>query len=133
MAGRLRRWLVGLVVIACAAGLLAAVGPASSGTPGPWQERFITDAQGRALILYGLNTSEGAMNSPDGMPWIKQSSVSQEYTLLGTDFVRYLISWQQIEPEPGQFNEAYLAQVAQRVSWYQKQGYHVLLDMQQDM
>jgi len=132
MAGRLRRWLVGLVVIACAAGLLAAVGPTPSGR-GPWQERFITDSQGRALILYGLDTSEDAATSADGMPWIKQSDVSAEYNLLGTDFVRYLISWQQIEPEPGQFNLKYLAEVAQRVSWYQQQGYHVLLDMQQNM
>ena len=132
MAGRLRRWLVGLVVIACAAGLLAAMGPTPSGR-GPWQERFITDSQGRALILYGLNTSDGAATAADGMPWIKQSDVSAEYNLLGTDFVRYLISWQQIEPEPGQFDQKYLAQVAQRISWYQKQGYHVLLDMQQDM
>ena len=132
MAGRLRRWLVGLVVIACAAGLLAAVGPTPSGR-GPWQERFITDSQGRALILYGLNTSADAATAADGMPWIKKSDVSAEYNLLGTDFVRYLISWQQVEPEPGQFNQKYLAQVAQRVSWYQQQGYHVLLDMQQDM
>jgi len=132
MAGRLRRWLVGLVVIACAAGLLAAVGPKSSGG-GSWQERFITDSQGRALIFYGLNTSEDAATSANGMPWIKQSDVSAEYNLLGTDFVRYLISWQQIEPEPGQFDLKYLAQVAQRISWYQQQGYHVLLDMQQNM
>ncbi|QMU75132.1 glycoside hydrolase family 5 protein [Streptacidiphilus sp. PB12-B1b] len=132
MAGRLRRWLVGLVVIACAAGLLAAVGPASTGS-GPWQERFITDAQGRALILYGLNTSAGAMTSADGMPWITQSDVGKENRELGTDFVRYLICWQQIEPEPGRFDQAYLARVAQRVSWYQQQGYHVLLDMQQNM
>jgi endoglycosylceramidase len=132
MAGRLRRWLVGLVVIACAAGLLAAVGPTPSGR-GTWQERFITDAQGRALILDGLNTSAGAMTAADGMPWITQSDVRQEYGQLGTDFVRYLISWQQIEPEPGQFNEAYLAQVAKRISWYQQLGYRVLLDMQQDM
>ncbi|MBC3842723.1 cellulase family glycosylhydrolase [Streptacidiphilus sp. 4-A2] len=130
MAGRLRRWLVGLVVIACAAGLLAAVGPASSGQ-GPWQERFVTDARGRALILYGLNTREDATTSGDGMPWIKKSDVSAEYSLLGTDFVRYLISWQQVEPEPGQFDLKYLAQVAQRISWYQQQGYLVLLDMQQ--
>jgi endoglycosylceramidase len=131
MAGRLWRWLVGLVVLACAVGLLAAVGPAPSGA-GPWKERFITDAQGRALILYGLNTSSSAKSSADGMPWIRQADVAAEYNLLGTDFVRYLIQWRQVEPQPGRYDLAYLAQVAQRVSWYGQQGYHVLLDMHQD-
>jgi len=131
MAGRLRRWLVGLVVIACGAGLLAAVGPTPSGR-GPWQEQFITDSQGRALILYGLDTSESATTSADGMPWIKKSDVADEYNQLGTDFVRYLIQWRDIEPEPGTFDTAYLARVAQQIGWYQKLGYHVLLDMQQD-
>ncbi|MEZ0091172.1 cellulase family glycosylhydrolase [Streptacidiphilus sp. EB129] len=130
--GRLRRWLVGLVALACAVGLLAAVGPQPSGT-GPWQERFITDAQGRALILYGLNTSSSAKSSADGMPWIKQGDVAAEYNLLGTDFVRYLIQWRQVEPRPGHYDDAYLAQVAQRVAWYRQQGYHVLLDMHQDV
>ena len=136
MAARLRRWLVNLVVLACAVGLLAAVGPkgSTSGTgSGPWHERFITDAQGRALILYGLNTANSAKNSADGMPWIKQSDVAGEYSTLGTDFVRYLIQWSRVEPSPGVFDRAYLAQVAQRVAWYQAKGYQVVLDMHQDL
>jgi len=135
IAARLRRWLVNLVVLACAVGLLAAVGPkgSASGTgTGPWHERFITDAQGRALILYGLNTSDSAENSADGMPWIKQSDVAGEYNTLGTDFVRYLIQWSRVEPSPGVFDQQYLAQVAQRVAWYKAKGYLVLLDMHQD-
>ena len=132
MAGRLRRWLVNLVVLACGVGLLAAVAPGPSGS-GPWHERFITDGQGRALILYGLNTSSSAKTSPDGMPWIKQADVASEYNQLGTDFVRYLIQWRQVEPEPGVYDDAYLAQVAQRVDWYRQQGYRVLIDMHQDV
>ncbi|MFC1417506.1 cellulase family glycosylhydrolase [Streptacidiphilus cavernicola] len=132
---RLRRRLVDLVVLVCAVGLLAAVGPngptGGSGS-GPWHERFITDAQGRALILYGLNTSDSAKNSADGMPWIKQSDVAAEYHALGTDFVRYLIQWSRVEPSPGVFDRHYLAEVAQRVAWYKAQGYLVLLDMHQD-
>ncbi|MFC1412848.1 cellulase family glycosylhydrolase [Streptacidiphilus sp. N1-12] len=136
IAVRLRRWLVNLVVLACAVGLLAAMGPKGSvvgSGPGPWHERFITDAQGRALILYGLNTSSSAKNSADGMPWITKPGVAQEYNTLGTDFVRYLIQWRQVEPSPGVFDQHYLAEVAQRVAWYQAKGYQVLLDMHQDV
>ena len=132
MAERVRRWLVGLVVIACAAALLAAVGPSPSGK-GPWHERFITDAQGRALILYGLDTSASSLTSADGMPKLTQADVANESSTLGTDFVRYLIQWRDVEPEPGVFDEAYLANVAKRVAWYQAAGYHVLLDMEQDL
>jgi endoglycosylceramidase len=136
IAARLRRWLVNLVVLACAVGLLAAVGPkgSTSGTgTGPWHERFITDAQGRALILYGLNTSDSSKNAPDGMPWIKKADVAEEYNTLGTDFVRYLIQWSRVEPSPGVFDQHYLAEVAQRVAWYKAQGYVVVLDMHQDL
>ena len=136
IAARLRRWLVNLVVLACAVGLLAAVGPkgSTSGTgTGPWHERFITDAQGRALILYGLNTSGSAQNSPDGMPWVKKTDVAEEYNTLGTDFVRYLIQWSRVEPSPGVFDQHYLAEVAQRVAWYKAKGYLVVLDMHQDL
>lgn len=135
-AARLRRWLVDLVVLACAVGLLAAVGPSGSGSAaesGPWHERFITDAQGRALILYGLNTSSSAKTSADGMPWIKQADVAKEYNTLGTDFVRYLIDWSRVEPSPGVFDDTYLAAVATRLGWYQAQGYQVLIDMHQDV
>jgi endoglycosylceramidase len=136
IAARLRRWLVNLAVLGCAVGLLAAVGPSGSTTgtgDGPWHERFITDSQGRALILYGLNTSSSAKNSPDGMPWIKQADVAREYRTLGTDFVRYLIQWRQVEPAPGVYDDHYLAQVAERVNWYKAQGYQVMLDMHQDV
>ncbi|MHA6762641.1 cellulase family glycosylhydrolase [Streptacidiphilus sp. PAMC 29251] len=136
MAARLRRWLVNLVVLACAVGLLAAVGPKGSVTgtgSGPWHERFITDAQGRALILYGLNTSSSAEKSADGMPWITQADVGKEYASLGTDFVRYLIQWRQVEPSPGVFDDHYLAEVAARVAWYNAKGYQVVLDMHQDV
>lgn len=136
IAARLQRWLVNLVVLGCAVGLLVAAGPQGTTTgtgAGPWHERFITDAQGRALILYGLNTSSSAKNSPDGMPWIKQADVAREYTALGTDFVRYLIQWRQVEPTPGHYDDKYLAQVAERVGWYRAQGYQVMLDMHQDV
>lgn len=132
LVARLRRWLVNLVVLACAIGLLGAVGAKPSGH-GAWQERFITDSQGRALILYGLNTSSSSKYSADGMPWIKQADVAAEYNTLGTDFVRYLIQWSDVEPEPGVYDDHYLAEVRQRIGWYQAQGYQVLLDMHQDV
>ncbi|MEZ0068959.1 endoglycosylceramidase [Streptacidiphilus sp. MAP12-20] len=123
MRRRLRRWLVGLVVLACAAGLLVKVGtPAAHGVTG---QRFLTDAQGRALMLYGLDADgTSAVSSP--------RAASAEYGLLGDNLTRITLSWSRVEPKPGRYDDAYLAGVAQRIAWYAGQGFHVVLAMQQD-
>lgn len=59
----LRRGLVLLVVLGCATGLLAAVGPGKA-HGGAWPV-FLTDSQGRALFLYGLDATGSGL--PDGV------------------------------------------------------------------
>ena len=76
---------------------VVAVSPAHAGTtplPG------ITDDQGRTLILHGLNTSSSA-KGPNGLPWVTQDDIAREARDLGTNSVRYLIQWKNVEPEPG--------------------------------
>lgn len=99
--------------------------------PGP--TRYLTDDQGRALFLHGLNTSGSAKGDPDRLPWITEEDVRTEYDAMGTNFVRFLIQWQALEPEEGVYDEEYLDAVAERVEWYADRGYHVLLDMHQDL
>ncbi|MFE1101297.1 cellulase family glycosylhydrolase [Nocardiopsis alba] len=95
--------------------------------------RYLTDDQGRALFLHGLNTSGSAKDDPDRLPWITEEDVQTEYDAMGTNFVRFLIQWQALEPEEGVYDEGYLDEVAERVDWYAERGYHVLLDMHQDL
>ncbi|WP_245709274.1 cellulase family glycosylhydrolase [Rhodococcus tukisamuensis] len=52
---------------------------------------------------------------------------------MGTNFVRFLISWRSVEPAPGQYDQAYLDRVEDRVGWYAERGYQVMLDMHQDV
>lgn len=110
-------------------GLLAAA--TRQDTDGP--TRYITDEQGRALFLHGFNTSGSAKDDPDRLPWITEEDVRAEYDLMGTNFVRLLVQWQALEPEPGIYDEDYLDAVAERVDWYADLGYHVLIDMHQDL
>jgi endoglycosylceramidase len=119
----LRRWLVGLLVLGCAAGLLVRVGtPAARGVQG---ERFLTDAQGRALILYGLDADDtSAVSAPAG--------AAAEYGVLGDDFARITLRWSRVEPRPGHYDETYLAGIEQRIDSYASQGDHVVLALQQD-
>jgi endoglycosylceramidase len=120
---RQRRWLVFLVVLGCAVGLLVRVGtPAAHGVTG---ERFLTDAQGRTLILYGLDA--------DGTSAVSSArAAASEYGVLGDDLARLTLSWSRVEPQPGHYDDAYLAGIAQKISWYAGQGFHVVPAMRQD-
>lgn len=105
---------------------------------GCWQKpdstRYITDDQGRALILHGINSSSSAKNpASDHMPWVTEADVEQETVDWGFNAVRLLIFWDGVEPEKGVFDDAYLDQVAERVNWYASRGAHVILDMHQDV
>lgn len=94
---------------------------------------YITDVQGRALVLHGFNTSNNSKYNPDGMPWINKSDVIAENSILGTNAVRFVIFWDLVEPQPGVYNDTYLANILTRVSWYGSLGMHVVLDMHQDL
>ncbi len=110
---------------------LALLAPASAaGAAG--SPPYITDDQGRVLILHGLNTA-GSAKGLSGLPWITRDDVAREAQTIGTNSVRYLLQWKNIEPRPGVYDEAYLDAVAERVGWYRDQGMHVILDMHQDI
>ncbi|WP_025274095.1 cellulase family glycosylhydrolase [Haloglycomyces albus] len=94
--------------------------------------RYLTDEFGRSLILHGFNTAASAKRA-NGLPELTEEDVEREYADMGTNFVRYLLQWQAVEPEPGVIDEDYLAAVAERVEWYADRGYHVMLDMHQDL
>jgi len=125
-----RRWIwflvLGLVVVGFVFAALRT--PTATST-----SKFITDDYGRAIIAHGFNTDNASKSSPDGLAKITEADLDREHADMGTNFVRLLISWRAVEPEPGKYDENYLAGVAERVSWYEKRGYHVMLDMHQDL
>ncbi|MEU9197070.1 cellulase family glycosylhydrolase [Streptomyces hundungensis] len=128
------RWAAAGATAAVAAALLVAVGPAQAGPPRTATgHRWITDDQGRALVLTGLNTASSAKSPPDGLPWIKEADVQRESDALGSNFVRFLIQWRTVEPSPGTYDDGYLDRVAERVRWYGARGYRVMLDLHQDV
>ncbi|MFG2717360.1 cellulase family glycosylhydrolase [Streptomyces sp. NPDC048416] len=128
------RWTAAGTAAAVAVALLVAVGPAGAGPAHTAAgHRWITDDQGRALVLTGLNTASSAKSRPDGLPWIKETDVRRESDELGSDFVRLLIQWRNVEPAPGAYDDGYLDAIAERVRWYGARGFHVMLDLHQDV
>ncbi len=96
-------------------------------------EQFVTDQRGRALILHGVNVTGSAKDDPLRMPWITQQDAQRVASDWGFNLVRFLIFWDAAEPSPGQYDEAYLDRVAERVQWFADAGVYVILDMHQDV
>jgi endoglycosylceramidase len=94
---------------------------------------FITDAQGRVLILHGANVSGSAKGHPQRLPWVDADDVARLARDFGFNFARYLIFWDAVEPQPGVIDTAYLDAVAERLDWFQAAGIHVVIDMHQDV
>jgi endoglycosylceramidase len=51
----------------------------------------------------------------------------------GFNFVRYLILWDALEPQPGEYSQSYLNKVEDRMDWFAEAGIHVVIDMHQDV
>ena len=122
--------LTTLVVLGVIGGGVAAALRGSGSEP---TEAFIADADGRSLVQHGFSTAGSAKSSPDGLPDFTAADLDREQADIGTNFVRFLISWRAIEPEPGTIDETYLDGLEERLDWYQERGYHVMLDMHQDL
>ncbi|WP_430647132.1 cellulase family glycosylhydrolase [Agromyces sp. GXS1127] len=118
--------LVGLMAVGAAAAALRTPGPAAIGA-------HLADETGRTIVARGFNTASSSKSAPDGLPDFTEADLDAEHADMGTDFVRFLISWRKVEPEPGVYDQGYLDDVAERVDWYAERGYRVMLDMHQDL
>jgi endoglycosylceramidase len=123
---------VGAVVgapAASAAGTTAVVLPAAPiGHAGRW----VTDAGGRVLVVSGVNmVNKLTPYTPaaDGFDDADAAFLAAN----GLSAVRVGIIWKALEPEPGVFNDAYLASIASTVNMLGSHGIVSLLDFHQDM
>jgi endoglycosylceramidase len=95
--------------------------------------RFITDEEGRILILHGVNVVSAAKGDPLRVGGTTKEDFLHISRDWGFNAVRLLVFWDGIEPRPGEYDQEYLARVRQRLDWCQEAGLHVILDMHQDL
>ena len=95
--------------------------------------RFIRDEQGRALILHGVNINADAKHDPLRVGWPRREDYADLSEKWGFNFVRYLVLWDGIEPEPDKYDTAYFSRIRERLDWCQQLGLKVVLDMHQDL
>jgi endoglycosylceramidase len=124
-----RHALAALLALTLVGGGIAA---ATHNDPPPISGVF-HDAEGRTLVLRGFNTDSSSKSAPDGMPSITAAGIDREQRDMGMNAVRLLISWRAVEPERGRTDTAYLDRLEKLVEEYAQRGYHVLLDMHQDL
>jgi endoglycosylceramidase len=94
--------------------------------------RWLTDAQGRVVILHGFNmVNKLPPYRPDAIGFdAAHVGFLAEH---GFNTVRLGIIWKALEPEPGRYDDDYLDSIGETVSVLGQAGIHVLLDFHQDM
>ncbi len=113
------------------AGPVARVDASTDAGPAP-PRRFLTDDQGRALILHGFNDGT-AKGDPEFSPSWHEEDVSRFVERWGFNFTRYLVFWEAAEPTMGTIDEAYLDRIEASLDWAAAHGMTVMLDMHQDV
>ncbi len=94
--------------------------------------RWITDGQGRVVILHGFNlVNKLAPYDPAAIGFdAGHAAFLREH---GFNTVRLGIIWKALEPEPGAYDDGYLDRIAGTVDALGAEGIRVLLDFHQDM
>ncbi len=94
--------------------------------------RWITDAQGRVVVIHGVN--EVAKFQPY---YPSATGFGDDDAALlaasGLNAVRVGVIWKALEPQPGVYDDAYLAQIADTVATLARHGVVSLLDFHQDL
>jgi endoglycosylceramidase len=102
--------------------------------PPRWSVRdgFVRDAQGRAVVMRGLNLS-GVHKSKPYFGEHGAADYARVRDAWGMNAIRFLVLWAALEPQPGRYDEAYLDEVARRIEWAREARLLVVLDMHQDV
>jgi endoglycosylceramidase len=94
--------------------------------------RWVTDAQGRVVILHGLNmVYKRPPYAPDAVGFDEDDAAF--LAAEGYDTVRLGLIHKAVEPQPGVYDEAYLARIAGTVETLGRHGIVSLLDFHQDL
>ncbi len=121
----------GLLLSFLAAGLAAA-------SPLHTEEGRFVDADGRHVLLNAVNIgfSHHVEAAPGEANWAWNHGGKEDFARIkswGFNSVRLVLFWGCIEPAPGEYSEAFLDAVEERVNWAHGHGLFVVLDMHQDL
>src|SRR2546421_525191 len=127
-----RGTLLGLLGALLAWGALTAPAGAAPKPPFGHAGRFITDAEGRVFISHGVNL---VYKVPPYEPSVAGFGDDDAAFLAreGFNSVRLGVIYKAVEPQPGVYDDTYLAKIAQTAAVLEQHGVAPLLDFHQDM
>ena len=121
-----------LLAALLATALLAPAAGAAPQLPLSHTSRWITDADGRVTVLHGLNmVYKRPPYAPDAIGFGDDDAAFLASE--GYNTVRVGLIYKAIEPQPGQYDEAYLQRIENTVNTLGRHGIVSLLDFHQDM
>ncbi len=127
---RHRRIAVASVTAALCA-LFASAATADEGTPLGHAGRWITDPQGRVVVVHGFNVV--AKTPPYSAAAVGVGADDAAFLAEnGFTAIRLGVMWKAVEPSPGNYDERYLDQIEAVVNAMGAAGVRTLLDFHQD-
>jgi endoglycosylceramidase len=132
MAVPLRSIITTALVVALGTVGLAGTAEAAD-VPRPSQTgRWLLDPDGRVLVLHGVNmVTKTGSHAPSSTGFGADDAAFLADQGLTT--VRLGLIWKAVEPEPGQYDDAYLADIRQTAELLAAEGIWTLLDFHQDL
>ena len=110
--------------------------PALHAEPDPIHGGRIMDAQGREVLLRGVNVNSlgeyWAYNPAIPTVYPFTADDADRMSAFGWNIVRLVVSWSRIEPQPGAYDTAYLDQVEATVRLLASRGMYTIVDLHQD-
>ncbi|MFF0272647.1 cellulase family glycosylhydrolase [Streptomyces sp. NPDC004330] len=135
-------WRTALAAVALATALIApavpaaaapaAAAPAARPQAGGGTIPVLTDERGRALTLRGWNVEDKANRGDAALSAITEKHF-RDMRAKGFNFARLLVFWDDLEPRPGRYSQAYLRKIERILDWAAKHDVKVLLDAHQDV
>ncbi|MFJ8665095.1 cellulase family glycosylhydrolase [Streptomyces sp. NPDC093600] len=122
------------VVAAALAALLAPTAAQAEGArPTPvGRIPVLTDAHGRTLTLRGWNVEDKVGRGENALAAVTERHF-RDMRAKGFNFARLLVFWDDLEPRPGRYSQAYLGKIERVLGWAQKHDIQVLIDAHQDV
>ena len=109
--------------------------------PEPGKQQFIRDEHGRICIYHGVNVSNSAKHSGEiqhfnrgraDTAWCQPEDF-QRLSTWGFNLIRHIWQWEAIEPQPNQFDKAYVQRQVKRIDWAGRYGISTIVDLHQDL
>ncbi|HEY0254806.1 MAG TPA: cellulase family glycosylhydrolase, partial [Kofleriaceae bacterium] len=113
--------------------LVLLAGCGDNGSPQPRvHDGFLHDAEGRAMIMRGVNLS-GAQKIWPYLDDKTPPDYARAHDDWGFNAIRFIMTWSAVEPTQGVYDEQYLTAVRERMGWAHHAGLDVVVEMHEDI